>query len=180
MKRRASIALAFVLLCSWAAIAQMTQPTPPPELKNLDYFAGNWTSEATIAPGPWGAGGKFSDTVSTEWMKGNFFLVKHSDFSMPAGLGGSGTAISVMSYDREKKVYTEERFDSTGRHEMVTGTLNGDLWTWKGENNYGSVTIESRFTIKMTSPTSYTSKYEVSADGGANWMSFWEGKATKK
>jgi len=29
------------------------------------------------------------------------------------------------------------------------------------------------------SPTSYTTKYEVSADGGSTWLAFWEGKATK-
>jgi hypothetical protein len=40
--------------------------------------------------------------------------------------------------------------------------------------------IQQRMTIKVTSPNAYTSKYEVSADGGANWMPFWEGKASKK
>ncbi len=42
------------------------------------------------------------------------------------------------------------------------------------------MTIQSRLIMKVTSPTSYTSKYEVSADGGTNWMLFWDGKATKK
>jgi hypothetical protein len=34
-------------------------------------------------------------------------------------------------------------------------------------------------TIKTLSPTSYTMKFEVSIDG-TNWMTFMEGKATKK
>lgn len=113
-------------------------------------------------------------------MKGGFFLIDHSDFSMPPELGGSATSLTVLGYDTEKKVYTEQRFDSTGRHVTMTGTLDGDTWTWTGENDYNGMLIKSRFTIKTISPTSYTTKYEVSADGGANWMPFWDGKASKK
>jgi hypothetical protein len=175
------IALGLLVAFSAAAvIAQMGPPTSAPELKKLDYFAGSWTSEATVAPGPWGPGGKFSDTVNAEWMKGDFFLVSHSDFSLPLELGGSGASLSILGYDTDKGTYTNERFDSRGRHVVATGTLKGDTWTWTGENNYGGMTIQTRFTMKMISPTSYTSKYEVSSDGGASWLPFWEGKATKK
>ena len=178
---KTKIALGLFIAFSAAGVwAQMSPPTPAPELKKLDYFAGSWTSEATVAPGPWGPGGKFSDTVNAEWMKGDFFLVSHSDFSLPLELGGSGASLSILGYDTDKGTYTNERFDSRGRHVVATGTLKGDTWTWTGENNYGGMTIQTRFTMKMISPTSYTSKYEVSSDGGASWLPFWEGKATKK
>lgn len=180
MKRHTILAGIILVFASVAAVAQMEPPTPAPELKKLDYFAGDWTSEATIAPGPWGNGGKFTDSVRSEWMKGGFYLVSHSDFSLPSELGGTGTSLAIASYDADKKVYTEQRFDSTGRHVTVTGTLDGDTFTWIGENDYHGMPIKSRFTVKMVSPTSYTTKYEVSGDGGANWMPFWEGKATKK
>lgn len=180
MKRQSQFGIGIlVLFTSLAAVAQMSS-TPTPELKKLGYFVGSWTSEANIASGPWGAGGKFSDSVEGEWMKGGFFLIDHSDFSMPPELGGSATSLAVLGYDTEKKVYTEQRFDSTGRHVTMTGTLDGDTWTWTGENDYNGMLIKSRFTIKTISPTSYTTKYEVSADGGANWMPFWDGKASKK
>ena len=39
--------------------------------------------------------------------------------------------------------------------------------------------VKQRMTIKTLSPTSYTMKFEVSIDG-TNWMTFMEGKATKK
>ena len=156
-------------------------PSPAPELKKLDYFVGNWTTEATVVSGPWGKGGKFSDSDSGMWMKGGFYLLNHSDFSLPPNLGGSGTSLAIMGYDADRKVYTEERFDSLGRHVVMTGTLNGDTLTWTGENNYNGMQIESRFTFKMISSSSYTVKYEVSADGGTTWLPFWhDGKATKK
>jgi hypothetical protein len=180
MDRYKTTAVGAVLFCSLVAAAQIAQPAPAPELKKLDYFAGTWASEATIQPGPWGAGGKFTDNVSAEWMKGNFFLVIHSDFSMPADMGGAGSGVAIIGYDPDKKVYTEDRFESSGRHVVVSGTLNGDTWTWTGANDYNGMTIQSRLTLKMISPTSYTSKFEISADGGANWMPFWDGKGTKK
>ena len=181
MKTLVTIALGFILLITAAgASAQMSPPTPAPELKKLDYFSGSWTTDATIGAGPWGSGGKFSATGTDEWMKGNFFLVGHDDFTLPAELGGGGSATAILGYDPDKKVYTEDRFDSNGRHQKSTGTLSGDTWTWTTENDYNGMTIQGRLTIKMTSATSYTTKYEVSADGGTTWMPFWEGKATKK
>jgi hypothetical protein len=181
LKTTTSIALGLILMITTAsASAQMSRPTPAPELKKLDYFSGSWTMDATIGPGPWGSGGKFSATGTDEWMKGNFFLLGHNEFTLPAELGGAGSATAILGYDPDKKVYTEDRFDSNGRHEKSTGALSGDTWTWTSENDYNGMTIRGRLTMKMSSPTSYATKYEVSADGGTNWMVFWEGKATKK
>lgn len=181
MRKLATITLSFILLATAVgASAQMAPPTPAPELKKLDYFSGGWTIDATIGPGPWGSGGKFTSTGTDEWLKGNFFLVGHGDFSLPAELGGSGSAVSIFGYDPDKKVYTEDRFDSNGQHQKSTGTLSGDTWTWTSENNYNGMTIQGRLTMKVVSPTSYTTRYEVSADGGGTWMAFWDGKATKK
>jgi Protein of unknown function (DUF1579) len=118
MKTSATMAFAFILIISAVdASAQMGPPTPAPELKKLDHFSGSWTSEATIGQGPWGSGGKFSATGTDEWMKGNLFLVGHSDFTLPAEPGGGGSAIAILGYDPDKKVYTEERFDSRGQHQ---------------------------------------------------------------
>lgn len=179
MKKHAMV-IAVLGLMSLIAFAQTGVPTPSAELKKLDYFTGNWTIEATIPPGPWGNGGKFTSGGDAEWLKGGFFLVSRADFSMPPELGGNGNGLAVFGYDPDKKMYTEDRFDSLGHHAVMAGSLNGDTWTWTGENNYGGMTIKTRLTMKVTSPKSYTSKYDVSADNGTNWMTFWEGTATKK
>jgi hypothetical protein len=118
-----------VVLATISAAAQMTPPTPAPELKKLDYFIGTWNIDATIGPGPWGGGGKFTATGTDEWLKGNFFVVGHDDFSLPAEMGGGGTAVTIMSYDPENKVYTYRAFSSMGEAENATGTLDGDTLT---------------------------------------------------
>ena len=167
-----------VILCTAAAYAQM--PTKPgPEVKKLDYFVGTWTVDGTVAQGPWGQGGKFTSTETTEWMPGNFFTEAHSDFKMPPEVGGEGKETSIMGYDTDQNVYIYDAFNSQGRRENSKGTLSNDTWTWTSSQNYGGQEIQQKMTIKILSPTSYSLKFEVSLDG-TNWMTFMDGKATKK
>jgi hypothetical protein len=175
---RKAILGSILVLFSAVAGAQMA-PKPGPEVKKLDYFVGSWTVDGTVAQGPWGAGGKFSTTDTTEWMPGSFFIEGHSDFKMPPEVGGEGKAISYMGYDTDENVYTYSEFNSQGRREVSKGTVSGDTWTWTSTANYGGQEIKQKMTIKILSPASYSLKFEISMDG-TNWMTFMEGKATKK
>ena len=175
---RKAIFLAAIVLASLSAWAQMA-PKPSPEVKKLDYFVGSWTTDATIAPGPWGNGGKFTATGTTEWMDGSFFVVTHSDFKMPPELGGDGKELSLMGYDTQQNTYVYEGFNSQGNHESSKGSVSGDTWTWTSEANYGGQDVKQKLTMKVLSPTSYSVKFEVSTDG-TTWLPFFEGKATKK
>jgi uncharacterized protein DUF1579 len=170
--------LPILLLIAVSAWAQMPS-APGPEVKKLDYFAGTWTTECTIGQGPWGAGGKFSATHTNEWMSGNFFLQGHSDFKMPPELGGDGKGLAIMGYDTDQNVYTYDTFNSQGRRQSSKGTVSGDTWTWTSSANYGGQDIQQKMTMKVLSPSSYTVKMEVSMDG-KDWMTFMDGKATKK
>jgi hypothetical protein len=175
---RKAVLFTALLLFSLPAWTQ-NPPKPGPEVKKLDYLIGTWTTDATIAQGPWGVGGKFSATGTAEWMDGGFFVVSHSDFKMPAELGGDGKEISVMGYDTQQNRYVYEAFNNQGNHESSKGTVNGDTWTWASEANYDGQDIKQKMTMKILSPTSYTMKFEVSTDGTTS-ITFMEGKATKK
>ncbi|HME34804.1 MAG TPA: DUF1579 family protein [Candidatus Sulfotelmatobacter sp.] len=173
-----AILISTLVLFTASAWAQMA-PTPGAEVKKLDYFVGTWAVEGTIAPGPWGTGGKFSSTDTSEWMPGKFFVEGHSDFKMPPELGGDGMAVSYMGYDTNENVYTYNEFNSQGRRENSKGTVSADTWTWTSTQNYGGQEIKQKMAIKVLTPTSYTLKFDVSTDG-TNWMPFMEAKATKK
>lgn len=179
MKRNSTIIFGLILvLASLAAVAQMTPPAPAPELKKLDFMTGNWSTEGTFIPGPPGTPpSKFSSTSHGEWMQGSFFLVVNSDTNLE-GMGKS-KEMAVMGYDPDRKVYTYKNFNSMGQAETSTGAVNGDTWTWTGEEHYGGMTFQGKVTVKVLSPTSYTIKFELSPDG-TNWMTAMEGKATKK
>jgi hypothetical protein len=170
--------LPFLFLLAAPAFAQMPGP-PGPEVKKLDYFVGTWTTEGTVAQGPWGAGGKFTSTRTEEWMPGNFFVQGHSDFKMPPELGGDGKEVSFTGYDTDQNLYTFDSYNSQGRRVSSKGSLIGDTWTWNSSQSYGGQDILQKLTIKVVSPASYMMKFEISMDG-KNWMTFMDGKATKK
>ncbi len=168
--------IALLLAIALPVQAQMEMPKPGPELKKLDYFAGTWTTEGDIKPGPMGPGGKFSGTDHIQWMDGGYFLVTHSEFK---GAMGTGTETSYMGYDTNDKVYTYDAFNSLGEANHSKGTLDGDTWNWTNEQKMGGQTMHGRFTIKVLSATSYNFKFEMSPDG-TTWSTVMDGKGTKQ
>ena len=172
------ILVSILLLFTASSWAQMP-PKPGPEVKKLDYFVGTWSVEGTVAQGPWGAGGKFTSTDTSEWMPGSFFVEGHSDFKMPPEVGGDGKATSFMGYDTDQNAYTYDEFNSQGRRETSKGTVSGDTWTWTSTQNYDGQEVKQKMTIKVLTPASYSLKFEVSIDG-TTWMTFFDAKATKK
>ena len=174
MRKTIGCLIACLLLGAFAA-AQMGPPTPAPELKKLDYFVGTWTLDGDMKPGPFGPGGKMTETEKVEWMQGNFFLVIHSDFKSAMG---NGMGMAYMGYNPEDKVYTYDAFNSMGEAEHSKGTLSGYTWTWTSEDKMGGKIMKGRFTIKELSATSYSFKFEMAGEDG-NYASMMEGKATK-
>ena len=108
----------------------MQIPSPPPELKKVEYFVGTWKSEGEMKPGPMGPGGKMIMTEHNQWMDGGFFLTMQSEFT--TGAMGSGSGMAFMGYDPGKKVYTYAEFNSMGESQHSTGTVAGDTWIWTG------------------------------------------------
>jgi len=168
------------VLLSIAVSAWAQMPAKPgPEVQKLAIFVGTWTTEGTIAQGPWGMGGKFTATDTSDWLDGNFFIVGHSEAKMPPEIGGDSKGTSYIGYSTDENVYTMDSFNSQGRRETMKGTVSGDTWTWTGSQVYGGQDIKQRMTIKILSPSSHSMKFEVSVDG-TNWMPFMEAKVTKK
>jgi Protein of unknown function (DUF1579) len=171
------IILATGLVLTAAAMAQESSPKPAPEHKKLEMLAGSWALEGDVKPSPMGPGGKVTETERCEWMEGGFFLICHVDFK--TANSGSGTGLSVLGYSSGEKAYTYREFNSWGEFEDSRGTLDGDTWTWTSDEKMGDTVTKGRFTMKFTSPASYTFMYEMSADG-AKWTTAVDGKATKK
>ncbi len=178
MKRIPATILLSVLcvsVCLFCAQSFAQMPSPAPELKKLDFLAGNWTDQADMKASPMGPGGKMTMTEKNEWMPGGFFLTLHSTFT---GQMGSGSGIAFMGYDADAKQYTYDEFNSMGERSHSTGSLDGGTWTWIGDQKMGSQTMKGRFTMKVLSPTSYSFKYEMSPDG-TTWNTVMDGKSTK-
>jgi hypothetical protein len=167
----------------WLAVAAVavaqeaaTPPKPGPEHKKLDVMAGSWTVEGDVKPSSMGPGGKMTELQKCEWMEGDFFLVCHTDFK---GTMGSGYGMGVMGYSSEDKAYTYHEFNSWGESMNSKGAVEGDTWTWTSDEKMDGKIVKGRFTMKFTSPASYSFTYEMSSDG-AKWTAVVDGKATKK
>jgi hypothetical protein len=173
--KHTGMSLAVWMLLAAAALAQMEMPKPGPEVKKLDALAGSWTLEGEMKPGPMGPGGKMTENQKCEWMEGTFFLVCKAEFKSSMG---DGKGLSVLGYSNSDKTYTYREFNSYGEFEDSRGSLEGDTWTWLGDEKEGGMTMKGRFTMKMTSPTSYTFTFEMSEDG-TKWNTVMDGKATK-
>ena len=176
-KTSAAILVAMLIIATFGFAQNPPQkPTPGPEHKKLEYFAGNWTMEGDMKPSPFGPGGKFTATEHNEWMPGGFFLVSHSDENTPMG---KGNGLAIFGYKSDEKVYTYHGFNSMGEAEAAKGTLEGDTWTWTNEDKVGGKVMRGRYTVKQLSPASYTFKSEMAPESG-DFSTVMEGKATKE
>ncbi len=174
--KTAAMILAATLALGAMATAQMEPPKPGPELKKLDVFVGSWTLDGNMKPGAMGPGGSMTENEKCEWMQGDFYLVCHSDYKSSMG---NGVGLSVMGYSAEDKAYTYREFNSFGEFDDSRGTLDGDTWTWNNDEKMGGMTMKGRFTMKMTSATSYSFTFDMSQDG-TKWSTVMDGKASKK
>ena len=179
MLNRGSMVLGLALTLMNGIVVAAQQPAgtpqPSPEHKKLAAFVGTWKDEAEMKPGPFGPGGKMSLTETCEWFTGGFSVVCHTDTT---GFMGDLKTLTVLTYDREEKVYRFYEFNSTGWSNAAKGTVDGDTWTFDGDSKMGGKRIRTRSTIKLPSPDSATMKSEVSVDGGPMTL-FMELKGTR-
>src|SRR5215813_451236 len=158
------------------APAKMEMPKPGPEVKKLSYFVGTWKSEGDMKENPWGMpAGKFTGTDKCEWFTGGYQVVCHSTGKGPMG---SMHGLGIIAYNNEDKAYSYYGIDNMGFAEGSKGKVEGDTWTYTAESKMGGKTYHGRYTINVSSPDSYTFKYESSEDG-TKWMTIMEGKSTK-
>jgi hypothetical protein len=173
--KRPGMILTALLMLAMTAVAQ-APPKPGPELKKLDMFVGTWTLDGAMKASAMGPGGTMTENEKCEWMEGSFYLVCHSDYK---GSMGAGVGLSVMGYSTDDKAYTYREFNSYGEFDDSRGTVDGDTWTWTNEEKMDGKTMKGRFTIHMTSSSSYTFAFDMSQDG-TKWTTVMEGKASKK
>jgi uncharacterized protein DUF1579 len=157
-----------------AAVALLASPTlhgqapaapkPGPEHQKLAYFAGRWNEVGDMKPGPMGPGGKMTATSSCEWFSGGFFLVCRGDGTGPMG---ENHGLGILGYSTERKRYTYYSIDNSGMNgDIAYGQFTNDTWNWEGESLMGGKTVKGHYVIKVTSPDSYTWKWEMSVAGG--------------
>lgn len=163
------------VLSAWAVAQPPQQPTPTSQHQRMSYFAGNWQAEGMMKLSPKGNPAPFSLTETGEWVTNGFFLETRTSMKSPLGAINS---VRVMGYNPEDGLYTYNVYNSLGEHQMATGKLQGNIWTWTSEQKLNGVVTQARYTINTVTPDSYTFKQEVAMPGGG-WATVMEGKASR-
>lgn len=99
MRTKIIVVGSIAALAFGAALAQ-DAPKPGPEQKALGYFAGKWSSEGEMKPGPFGPGGKMTSVDTCEWFAGGFQLVCRGQGS---GAMGPMTTLGIIAYNSTEK-----------------------------------------------------------------------------
>lgn len=174
MSTRSSVAV--ILICGFTSQLLLAQapPAPPkagPEHKKLEYFVGKWTVEGEIKANEFVPAAKTVGTETCTLGPGGFYVECRAEGQLP-------TRLAILAYDSHAKVYTSYYANGGGLVGTATGSVNGNTWTWMVEDKFAGKAIKGRTTVTMSSPTQYTSKYEM-ADEKGGYTTIVEGKATK-
>jgi hypothetical protein len=168
-----------LLLASCLTFGQaQTEPTPKPgpEVQKLGYYVGAWKGEGESKDGPLGPAGKLSSNMTCEWFTGGFHVVCRGEERGPTG---KRAFLNLLSYDQEKKAYTQYSISSFGESEYDRGgSLVGDKLTFLVDGDAGGKPAKFRYTEVHLSPDLYTYQAEASLDGGP-WTMIAEGKITR-
>jgi hypothetical protein len=166
-----------VLSCASPCLAQAPQPTltPTPEHQKMGYFAGDWKMQGTMKISSNTPGAPFTSTEHGEWVSGGFFLETHSSMH---SVMGDVRGVRVLEYNPADKVYTYNAYNSLGEHQMATGHVLDNIWTWTSDAQMNGVIAKGRYTITVVSPASYTFKYETLTSTGT-WSTVMDGKASR-
>jgi hypothetical protein len=156
-----------------AQTAQQSRKPSPEFQKEGEYYVGDWMLTGETKPSPFGPGGqKFDASERLEWMPGGFFLMARSYE------GAKWSALTIIGYDKNKRVFTHTRYTETGEIETMEGTVHGETEIWSGNGELRGKLTKQRLIIERRSPTLYTFKGEIAADSG-NWSVVYEGQAIK-
>ncbi len=167
-----------VALISAPALSAQNPPAPPkpgPAQEKLAYFAGRWTMEGEMKPGPMGPGGKVTSNDVCEWFAGGFHLICRGEGTSPMGAGKN---LGILGYDGERHRYTYYGIDNNGMGDPAYGQLAGDTWTWEGETMMGGQAIKERYVVKQVSADSYTFEFSMSQAAGP-WAVVMSGTETR-
>jgi hypothetical protein len=132
----------------------MDEPARHPALQRLEVFVGEWSMEASFAPGKAGR-------AVFEWMLGGQFLVERAE------VPGAPDSIAVVGVDRDGTAFTQHYFDSRGIARMYAMTFADGVWTLlRDAPDFSPLDFWQRFTGEFSADgATISGRWESSGDG---------------
>jgi ketosteroid isomerase-like protein len=146
------------------------------ELKQLDWFAGRWSTEAEAkTASPFVPAGKSTFAMNCRWFPGGAHLICASEGTTP---DGPYHEVTIYTYDAEAKAYRGFDTDNTGLAAPFGMVYGKGTWTFTYSLKAGGKPITMRMTLFDLSNDGCSFKQEVSTAGGP-FTVVGEGKAKK-
>ncbi|MBN2226104.1 MAG: DUF1579 family protein [candidate division Zixibacteria bacterium] len=159
--------------------AEQPQWGPPPELKQMDGFIGDWTY----------TGRMLTDPADTNWIEhtadvtyryvagGGAIMMEFTGEMMGMEMAG----LSIITYDRERKEWQQMWVDGfVGRQSYYTGRFTSDgKQVVSGVDLMNGQEFQTRIIISDITSDRFTWIMENSMDG-RNWFVSMEGEYTRK
>lgn len=119
--------------------AQDRKPSPPPELKKLDVWIGNWTLSGTARDQPDSREYSLHWQLHEHWILNGFFMQVDQIWE---GGGQVLRGLEMLSYDPRKKIYTDTGFGSDGSTWSLTAAFRDATMIEMGETAgpHGTIT----------------------------------------
>jgi hypothetical protein len=170
MTRIAAAIALMVLIPVVFAQVQSPAPKPTPELKNWDFWVGDWTLVGTAKDTPTEREYKLAWNLHGGRILGGFFVQIDQIWK---GKGLEQRSLEILSYDPKKKTHTSTGFtddgstwtatatysDGTSVESGTTITADGKIIKWRGT----WVFSPDRMTVSAT---------QESVQDGSRWTSF--------
>ena len=138
----------------------LAAPTPLPEHKKLEVFAGEWAGEEMVYPSRWTAGGPATSRVSARMALNGFYLIQDS-IQMRDGKE-TFASHGVFTYDREDRTYKLFWHDSLGYYPPSPASGG-----WAAKSLIlvrGSLRGNARHVYEVVDDNTYNMKIQFSPD----------------
>jgi hypothetical protein len=181
MRNRATVIVALTLVfCTTMTFGQAPSAPqkPGPEVKKLGVFVGKWKVVGDVkSGGGMGPGGKVTGAATCEWIFGGFGVLCDETATIPGGMGELRDVV-IIGYDADAKQYVLTQVTNPGYVWKCLGSVDGDTWTWFGEQTGKGKTYFLRFTMKWMSKDSYDFKNEIGPNADSMTVMM-DGKETR-
>jgi hypothetical protein len=125
-----------------------------PALDRLDPFVGEWSMEASLAPGVTGR-------ANFEWALDRQFLVERSV------VPGAPDSLAIISLDHDGATFTQHYFDSRGVVRLYSMTVDDGTWILlRDKPDFTPLDFYQRYVGQFSADGStITGRWETSPDG---------------
>jgi hypothetical protein len=135
------------------------QPPRRSAIERLEPLVGDWTLEASLAPG-------VSGRATFEWALDAQFLVHRSEIPVE----GAPEGLSIIALDHDGEAFTMHYFDSRGVVRLYAMTFEGGNWTLlRNAPDFTPLPFHQRFTGAFSEDGHTIDGRWERSDDGTNW-----------